>query len=388
MIRRNIIVVLALITVCFFSAPAIIADINLDVEIQGETGKPGISLTVELPVSASVDLSGYSLKINIKGEGISREWNFIGEQITAGKLAGGAEEIVLKKIDSDVTGRSKLEYKITLRDELSGVFEITIALYKNEKLLSLVKKLVTVNPDSPDIHQGEVSSSTSQHSGGVTRRRKADYRERFIYGEIRILRSEWPRFNLVLEAVRTDGGGRETASIIITKPGVYSYRLGNLYPRKYRFRLINLESDEGERTVDFTTEPVSRRIDFNINDLEAVDIGIYSLEATNVEKTDDGFVYHLKAYICRFDSSPVRNLTFSWRSGGKIYTGAKAPEKNKCIPIYPEPVKIKGGDIGEIELILHPEDNNTTGKNRGSRIIRFMYDTNRTNDRYKLRLGE
>jgi len=386
--RRNIIVVLALIPICVFSAPAIIADINLDIEVQGEAEKRGISLTVELPVSASVDLSEYSLKINIKGEGILREWNFIGEQITAGKLTGGAKEIILKKIDSDVTGRSKLEYGIALRDELSGTFEISIALYKNEKMVSLVKRLVTVNPDSPDTQKEEVGSTTSPPSDAAIRLRKADYRERFVYGEIRISRSEWPRFNLVLEAVRADGGGRETASIIITKPGVYSYRLGNLYPRKYRFRLRNLESNEGERTVDFTAEPVSRRIDFTINDLKSVDIGIYTLEATNMEKTDDGLIYHLKAYICRFDNSPVRNLTFSWRSGGDTHSDVKAPEKNRCTPIYPEPVKIIGGGNREIELILHPENNSTAGKNPESRTIQFIYDTNRANDRYKLRLGE
>jgi len=92
-------------------------------------------------------------------------------------------------------------------------------------------------------------------------------------------------------------------------------------------------------------------------------------------------IYNLKAYVCRFDNSVITNLTFTWVCAGKSYFNTPAPERNRCVALFPDPVAVEPGSL--VELIINPalEDTKTDVK-----VVLHLEETDYLDNRRELLL--
>jgi hypothetical protein len=298
-------------------------------------------------------ISEYQLRIILTGNETSISELLSGDQITVHILD---KENIEKIPDLQKTTFKKgniISFPISITEKASGNLILEIELLSAGKTFAMLKTFVPEASECPVIRDtGEKNIQIQPNATGSV---KKDYRERFIYGDITIDETAWPDFMLIIKAEKSIGGGVEKIYIKTREPGTYSYRLGNLYQGEYIFEVTNLETDVNATKVNFGPEDISRKIDIHIPRIAPVNFRLYNPEIVNIIPRQDGtYSYNLKAYVCRFDDSKVKNLYINWSCAGIYYYNTHAPERGRCMPLYPAPVTLKHNEQIKIEMQINP----------------------------------
>lgn len=347
------IIILIMLSMILFSL--FIKGDRINLVIAPECYKAGenITLYINLPVKLDNDVSNLQLKMTISGVGMSYSEVLSGDQISVYVIEAGKAESILEIQKANFKITTLLAFQVSLSNEASGNLVTEIELFQEGKAVSVLKSLIPDEKNCSRSINGRQNNNSAQTEGVPVG--KKDYRERFIYGNIIVDETSWPDFNLILKAEKSIGGGVERAYIKIHESGIYSYRLGNLYPGDYVFEIQNMDNEVNGTVVSFGQDDISKKIDINIPRIAPVNFKLYKPEIINKIVREDGTIsFELKAYVCRFDNSKVRNLLFNWQFSGVIYYNTWAPERERCLPLYPAPVILKPDEQIKIEMQVNP----------------------------------
>lgn len=344
-----------LVYLFLFSAPLLIPEEKMDLITSPACYKKGgeLMLYIKLPIELTKAISDYQLKISVSGKGLAVNEVIAGDQLSV----YSPDKDKIKEIQElQKSGfNNVVAFPVAVGKDVEGDLVADLELVASGKTITLLRSLITEESACPKTIQPgtEKKKTDSPVNGGVASPK--DYRERFIYGQVTVKDVEWPDFVLILKAEKTVGGGVEKAYVKISQPGTYNYRLGNLYPGDYIFETLNFETDVKPTKVTFGPDELSKKIDIQISKITPVNLRLYNLEMSHMTVTGEGiFSYHLKAYVCRFDESGAKNLSFNWECGGIFYYNTAAPEKDRCVPLFPAPILLNTNEQITVELIVNP----------------------------------
>lgn len=344
-----------LVCLFLFSAPLLMPEGKMDLVTSPACYKKGgeLILYINLPIELTNAISGYQLKISVSGKGLAVNEVIAGDQLSV----YSPDKDKIKEIpELQKSGfNNVVAFPVAVGMDVEGDLVADLELVASGKTVTLLRSLISEESSCPHvIHPGaEQKKADSPANGGVTAPK--DYRERFIYGQVTVKEVEWPDFVLILKAEKTAGGGVEKAYVKISQPGTYNYRLGNLYPGDYVFETLNFETDVNPTKITFGPDELSKKIDIQISKIAPVNLRLYNLEMSHMTVTGEGvFSYQLKAYVCRFDESGARNLLFNWECGGIFYHNTVAPERDRCVPLFPAPILLNAHEQITVELIVNP----------------------------------
>lgn len=327
---------------------------SIDIVVTPACYKSGETLTllINLPKDLGDSISSYQLKISLKGNNLSLNEVLSGDQITLFLLE---KEKIGKIPELQKTAFQKgmiISFPVKIPEDVTGGLIIDLEFLLSGETISMLKTYIAGEPECPVTKDKNIKINELQPN--VVSAAKKDYRERFIYGDITIDETSWPGFILIIKAEKSAGGGVEKVYIKTREPGTYSYRLGNLYPGEYIFEVMNLETDVNMMKVNFGPEDISRKIDIRIPKITPVNFILYHPEIVDIIPRPDGtFSYQIKAYACRFDDSKVRNLSINWRCAGIYHYNTPAPEKGRCVPLYPALITLRRNEQIKIEMQIN-----------------------------------
>jgi hypothetical protein len=351
--RKRVASVLLLMLIS--AALPLIPEEKMDLVTSPECYRKGgnLILYINLPIELIKGISEYQLKILIKGNNLSVDDVLVGDQLTIYALEKEKIETIPELHIAGFNKNNIIAFPVRIDENTSGNLIINLEFITSGKTVSLLRTIISEESDCPSIKKAGQKKADPLPASGVAGPK--DYRERFIYGDITVKEVEWPDFVLILKAEKALGGGVEKANIKISQSGTYSYRLGNLYPGEYVFETLNLETDVNPTKVVFGADELSKRIDIHIPGITPVNLRLYNLETVSRTMTEDGiYSYHLMAYVCRFDDSRARNLFFNWECGGIYYYNTHAPERGRCVPLFPAPILLKKNEQISVELMVNP----------------------------------
>lgn len=337
------------------AALPLISEEKMDLVTSPECYKKGgnLILYINLPIELIKEISEYQLKILITGNGLSVDEVLAGDQLTIYTLEKEKIDTIPELQKVGLNKNNIIAFPVRTNENTSGNLIINLELITSGKTVSLLRTLISEESDCPSINKAGQKKDDPLPASGVASAK--DYRERFIYGDITVKEVEWPDFVLILKAEKALGGGVEKVYIKISQSGTYSYRLGNLYPGEYVFETLNLETDVNPTKVVFGADELSKRIDIHIPGIAPVNLRLYNFGIVNRTIGEGGiYSYHLMAYVCRFDDSRARNLLFNWECGGIYYYNTHAPERDRCVPLFPTTILLKMNEQISVELMVNP----------------------------------
>jgi hypothetical protein len=337
------------------AALPLIPEEKMDMITVPECYKKGgnLILYINLPIELIKGISEYQLKILITGNGISVDEVLTGDQLTIYALEKERIDTIPEIQKAGFTKDNIIAFPVRINENTSGNLIINLGLITSGKTVSLLRTMISDESDCPSLKKAGEKKADPLPASGVAGVK--DYRERFIYGDITVKEVEWPDFVLILKAEKALGGGVVKVYIKISQPGTYSYRLGNLYPGEYVFETLNLETDVNPSEVIFGADELSKRIDIHIPRIAPVNLRIYNLGIVSRTIGESGiYSYNLMAYVCRFDDSRARNLFFNWECGGISYYNTRAPERDRCVPLFPALILLKMNEQISVELMVNP----------------------------------
>jgi hypothetical protein len=380
--RKRVASVLLLMLIS--AALPLIPEEKMDLVTSPECYRKGgnLILYINLPIELIKGISEYQLKILIKGNNLSVDDVLVGDQLTIYALEKEKIETIPELHIAGFNKNNIIAFPVRIDENTSGNLIINLEFITSGKTVSLLRTIISEESDCPSIKKAGQKKADPLPASGVAGPK--DYRERFIYGDITVKEVEWPDFVLILKAEKALGGGVEKANIKISQSGTYSYRLGNLYPGEYVFETLNLETDVNPTKVVFGADELSKRIDIHIPGIAPVNLRLYSLEIASRTIGEGGiYSYHLKAYVCRFDDSRARNLFFNWECGGIYYYNAHAPERGRCVPLFPAPILLKMNEQISVELIVNPP----AKKEPPEQASPELFETDRNDNELKITLS-
>jgi hypothetical protein len=373
-----------LLLMFILAALPLISAEKMDMITSPECYKKGgnLLLYINLPIEIIKGISEYQLKILITGNGISVDEVLTGDQLTIYALEKERIDAIPEIQKAGFAKNNIIAFPVRINENTSGNLIINLRLITSGKTVSLLRTMISDESDCPSIKKAGQKKADPLPSNGVAYPK--DYRERFIFGDITVKEVEWPDFVLILKAEKTLGGGVEKAYIKISQSGTYSYRLGNLYPGEYTVETLNLETDINPTKVVFGADELSKRIDIHIPKITPVNLRLYNLGIASRTVGEGGiYSYNLTAYVCRFDDSRARNLFLNWECGGIFYYNTRAPERDRCVPLFPAPIMLKMNEQISVELIVNPP----LKKELPESAAPELFETDRSDNELKIALS-